>query len=332
MINKTLLIWLGILIGLAVLPLFISASYILHILILAMVFSGLASSWNLVSGYTGIFSFAHYAFFGIGAYASALLVLNLGMNPWLGLIAGGVTATIFALLIGLPVLRIKSLPHMAIVTLGFGEIVRIVTSNLTEFTRGELGLFGIKAFPSFVLPWIGKVNFAPSNKVAYYYTALILMAVITGLIYLIIHSRIGLAFKSIRDDQDAARALGISVTRYTLVSFCTGSFMAGTIGSFYAHYTRILTPSSVMEMTGMVEILAQTLIGGFGTFLGPIIGPFGITILLESLRDFGSYRLIVYGLALILVILFFPKGLASFTGRIKSAKRKQEDQIAQDRI
>jgi branched-chain amino acid transport system permease protein len=328
MANKTILIWLVALIVLAVLPLFVSASYILHILILAMVYSVLASSWNLVAGYTGIFSFAHHAFFGIGAYASALMVLNLGMNPWLGLIAGGVVATMFALLIGLPVLRIKSLPHMAIVTLGFGEIVRIVTSNLTEFTRGELGLFGIKSLPSFVLPWIGKLNFAPSNKIAYYYTALVLMALVTGVIYLIIHGRMGLAFKAIRDNQDAARALGISVTRYTLTSFCIGAFMAGMTGSFYAHYTRILTPSSVMDMTVMVEILAKTLIGGFGTFLGPIIGSFGITILLESLRDLGSYRLIVYGLALIAVILFFPKGLASFTGRSKPAKGEQEDQVA----
>src|SRR5918999_2583774 len=168
--------WLAILVGLALVPLAAPSAYVLHVLILGVVFAMLASSWNLVVGYTGIFSFAHQAFFGVGAYGSALLVLNAQISPWLGLLCGGVIATGLALFIGLPVLRIRSLPHMAIVTLAFGEIVRILTSNMTWLTRGELGLFGIKPLANLTLPFAGTISFSPANRTAYYYTGIALFA------------------------------------------------------------------------------------------------------------------------------------------------------------
>src|SRR5690625_3139854 len=151
------------------LPLFARDSYLLHLLILSIIFAIFASAWNLVTGFAGLKTFGHHAFFGIGAYASALLGIHLGLSPWLTIWIAAVIAALAGLFIGTPILRIRSMPHVAIVTLAFAEIVRITISNLQGITRGELGLWGIPAFEGFTLPLVGEVVFNPSVKVGYYY-------------------------------------------------------------------------------------------------------------------------------------------------------------------
>lgn len=295
---------------LCLVPLWVGSPYVLHLFILSMIFAMLSASWNLINGYAGIFTFGHQAFFGLGAYFSALLAMRLGLSPWLTLWLGGTAAALAGALIGLPVLRIRSVAHVAIVTLAFAEIVEIVVSNLTDLTRGTLGLAGIPAFPGFTLPAIGSVAFGAGDRISYYYVALALLILTMALLVWLTESRTGLALKAIRDSEAAADSLGINLTRYKLLAFVVSSFVAGVAGGFYAHYLRILTPDSAIGVSIMITILVITLIGGIGTTIGPLGGAFLVTFGLEQLRALGDYRLMVYGGLLILFVMFLPRGLA----------------------
>ena len=295
---------------LAILPIFVRDAYILNVLIISLIFGVLAASWNLICGYAGIFTFGHQAFFGIGGYVSALLAMKAGISPWFGLIFGGMVAAFLSFLIGLPCLRLRAAPYVAIMTLAFSEIARITCMNLVGFTRGEMGLWGIPNFPDIHVPLIGVISFAGGVRIPYYYLILIIFAIAMLTLHFSLNSHIGLAFRSIRDSQDAAESLGINITSYKLLAFIMSAFFAGMAGSFYAHYILILTPTSVFPVGLMIEILAITFIGGLGTFLGPVLGAFLLTVGLEYLRFLGEYRLMTYGILLVLVFLFMPQGLA----------------------
>jgi branched-chain amino acid transport system permease protein len=294
---------------LALFPLGVDDPYILNVLVISMISAVLTASWNLICGYTGIFTFGHQAFFGIGAYASALLAIKAGLSPWLGLLVGGGLAAVLSFLIGLPCLRLRAAPYIAIMTLAFSEIVRISCMNLVGLTRGEMGLWGIPNFPNIVLPAIGTVSFGGGSRVPSYYLMLAIFAITMGVLYFIVRSPAGLAFRSLRDSQEAAESLGVHVTYYKLLAFVISAFFAGMIGSFYAHYILILTPTSVFSIGTMVEIMAMALIGGLGTFLGPVVAAFGLTVGLEYLRFLGDYRFITYGIVLVVVVLFLSEGL-----------------------
>jgi branched-chain amino acid transport system permease protein len=301
---------IGVLVLLCLVPLVVHNPYVLGLFILSMIFALLALSWNLINGYAGIFTFGHQAFFGLGAYASALLAMHLQLTPWLTLWFGGVVAGAAGLIIGLPVLRIRSVAHVAIITLAFAEIVRIVVSNMTDLTRGVLGLSGIPPFTAFDFPGVGTVSFGVGDLTAYYYVVFALLVATMVLLAGLLGSRTGLALKAIRDSGDAADSLGVNLTRYKLIAFVLSSFIAGVAGAFYAHYLHVLTPDSAIGIHIMITILVITLIGGIGTMLGPLIGAFLVTIGLEELRVLGDYRLMVYGALLVLFVMFLPRGLA----------------------
>jgi branched-chain amino acid transport system permease protein len=289
-------------------PIFSQDPYILNIFIISLTFSILAVSWNFICGYTGIFTFGHQAFFGLGAYVSALLSMKLNVSPWLGLILGGITSGAISFLIGLPCLRLRAAPYIAIMTLAFSEILRITCMNMVNITRGEMGLWGI---PNFSDITVGSytISFSGADRLPYYYLILLVFILLMMALAAVLKSPVGLAFKSIRDSQEAAESLGINVTFYKLVAFVSSAFFAGVIGSFYAHYILILTPTSLFNLGIMVEIMAMTLMGGLGSFLGPVLVAFGLTVGLEYLRFLGDYRFITYGILLIMVVLFMPQGL-----------------------
>ncbi|WP_137389462.1 branched-chain amino acid ABC transporter permease [Rhodoligotrophos defluvii] len=295
----------------AAIPLATRDSYLLHVLILSMIFGIFASAWNLVAGFAGLKTFGHHAFFGIGAYASALISINAGLSPWITVWIAALAATVAGLFIGLPILRIKSMPHVAIVTLGFAEMVRIVISNLQSITRGELGLWGIPAFNGFTLPGLGKVAFTPADKVPYYYLVLVLLIASTAVISLLMRSKTGLAMVAMRDAEDAAESLGVNLTRQKLLVFGVSAFLVGLAGAFYAHYIAILTPSAAVGADLMILIIAMALVGGLGTLSGPLIGALILTVAVELLRDLDNYRLLVYGALIVLVVMFLPRGLAT---------------------
>jgi len=260
-------------------------------------------------GYVRMFTIGHHALFGVGAYVSSLLAMKAGISPWLGLIIGGMSAAFLNFVIGLPCLRLRAAPYIAIATLSFAEICRLVCTNLTDLTRGELGLWGIPIFPDITLPWIGVISFAGGAKIPYYYLILIIFIITMIIIYLGINSHIGLAFKAIGESQEAAESLGINITYHKLLAFMVSGFFAGVVGSFYAHYLLILTPSSIVSVYVMVDVVIYTFLGGLATFMGPVLGSLLLYVGLEHMRLLGDYRLITYGILLVTIIIFLPMGI-----------------------
>jgi len=290
-------------------PIFVRGSYTLHIIILILLYSCTAQSWNILSGYIGVSSFGHQAFFGIGAYMSALFAMRLGISPWIGLLIGGLVSAGFGLVVGYPVLRLRGGAYTAIVTLAFAEIIRISFMNLVEITRGELGLWGIPVFPSIVVPGLGKISFEAGARAPYYYIVLIIFLLTFFISYKLVNSRIGLAFRAIRESEDAAENLGVNLTKYKLLAFVISAFLAGVCGSFYAHYILILMPTTVLASGVVVDMIAMTFVGGQGTLFGPILGSFILISALEYLRFLMYYRWLIYGGLFVIVMLFAPAGL-----------------------
>lgn len=301
----------ALVLALLALPLVWRDTYVLHVVILSMVFGAFAVAWNLTTGYAGLKTFGHHAFFGIGAYFSALVAKNFEITPWLTAPVAGLVAACAGLVVALPVLRIRSVPHVAMVTLGFAEIVRVLLTVFRETTRGEMGLWGIPAFDGFTLPGLGEIVFNAAEKVPYYYLAALLFL---GTVYAavrLVKSPVGLALVAIRDSQDAAESLGINLTRYKLFVFATSAFAVGLLGAFYAHYILLLTPSSVLGLDLMILVIGMTLIGGVGTLFGPILGAFVMTIGVEAMRGIGEYRMLIYGALIVVVVMFMPRGLVA---------------------
>lgn len=284
-------------IPLFIVPLLFPDPYFIHLMNLSMMMAILASSWNLLSGYSGIFSFGHQAFFGLGAYVSALLAIHTFISPMYGLLIGGITASLASLVIALLCIRLRSAPYISLATLGFAELIRIIVTNLVEITRGELGLSGIPEL------------FLQGNRITDYYFLLALMAITILSLTALTRSPFGLAMLSIRESQETAEASGVNINSTKILVFMLSSFLAGVTGAFYAHYIGTITPSSVISISLMVKILAVTLLGGLGTIYGPILAAFILTLGLEYLRWLGSDRLLVYGLLLILIIIFVPEGI-----------------------
>jgi len=289
----------GLLLVTALLPLVITDDYVLRILIMSGIFVILTLSLNLVTGFTGQFCLGWAAFYGIGAYTSALLTMKAGVSFWLAMPLGGFVAALFGLLLGLPTMRLKEI-YLAITTLGFGEIIRLIMLNWTDLTRGSMGLPGIPA-PSIL-------SYEISSNQAYYYLILALVLVTIIAIRRLIDSRTGRALIAIREDELAAKSMGIDVTAYKMLAFAVGAFFAGLAGSFYAHYTSFIDPHT-FSFTESIAILAMAVLGGLGSINGSILGAVILTVIPELLRDIAEYRLIVFGLIMMAVMLLRPQGL-----------------------
>lgn len=288
----------------ALLPIFIKDPYLLHLLILSFVFGLLASSWNLLFGLMGVFSFGHQAFFGLGAYITGILVVKHLASPWAGILLGGIGAALLSLIISWPTFRLKG-PYVAIVTLAFAEVLRITCANWVDLTRGQLGL----SVPAL---------FSGTSRVEPYYFIFILSSVTWTLFSRMMKSPLGIAVIAIRESQEAAESLGVDVVRFKRLAFILTSFTSGMAGAFYAHYIGILTPD-VMGTGIIFSVLVMGLFGGIGTLHGPILGSFVLTFLAEYLRGFGNYRFLVYSLVIVFIVLFLPGGIMGGMRKIRLA-------------
>lgn len=277
---------------------FLNDSYITHLFILGSIYVILASYWNMLDGYLGFINFGYAAFFGVGAYTSAILSVHLSFPVYISIFLGGLLAAFLAFLITIPCLRMGVF-SVAIVTLAFGEIIRISISLWRSITGGPNGFWGIP--PIFEGP----------SRLPYFCLILILLIVMLVGLRAIIHSDLGLIFRSIREDEIAASALGVNVNKYKMLCSSISCFSAGIIGAFYAHYLLTITPS-ICGITYTIPIMAMSLIGGRGTFWGPILGAVGLIFLGESIRFLEGFRLLIYGLLMISVTIIFPQGIIGF--------------------
>jgi branched-chain amino acid transport system permease protein len=282
-------------------PFWLSNPYYLHVLIMAGIFAVLALSLNLLLGYTGQLSLGHTAFFGIGAYASALLTLKLERSVWEGMAAAVVLAGVSGWAIGRLALKLRG-AYFVLVTISFVGVISLVSVNWMELTNGPLGLPGVPA------PELGPWSFR--TKRAYYYLVLAAVALSYLVCHRLVASRIGRAFVALRENEALAESVGIDVTRYLVLATVVSAAMAGMAGSLYAHYTRFVSPE-VFLFTYTVTMVIMVVAGGKGTLAGPVVGAVLFTALPEALRAATSWQwqMLAYGLILVLLVFFLPRGI-----------------------
>ena len=270
-------------------------SYWMHVAIIAMYYGILASSWSLLAGSVGLFSLSHMAFAAIGAYTSALLVKWFGIPLPLGMASGVLMCCAVGAVIGWVCLRMSG-PYLAIFTLGFSEIVRITIATEDDITSGMAGLHTDALFPD------------AATRLPYFYTAFALLAVSLLLMGLLVRSRWGLFLRAVREDEQAAAASGVAVARFRILAFAIASGFAGLAGGFYAHYIPIITPS-MGDLNEMAKLVVMTVIGGMERLPTAVGGAIVVEFLLEELRDYGQWRLPLFGVILLLTMRFARNGL-----------------------
>ena len=297
---KVSLIFLAIV---ALLPLVVKVPYWLGVLIVSMYFAIVSAAWNLLAGYTGQFSLAPATFAMIGAYSSGLLYHHFQVSPWIGIPVGVGAAALIGFLLGVVVLRLRG-PYLALTTLSFAEIARLVIGNSYDVTRGDLGLSVPAIFES---------------RLAYYYLFLaVLVAVQLGL-YILVRSRAGLYLQAIRDDDVAAAGRGVNVVRWKTVSFSLSSAICGLAGGIYVHFIMLASPEiGLVLQTGLV--MSMVVIGGMGTLIGPVLGAFLVEVASEAFRDVGLSHMLVFSLMVILIGRFFRDGLWGLFDRLRDRR------------
>ena len=302
-------------------PLVLKDEYYLHVLVGILYFAYMASSWNIVCGYTGQLSLGHSALSGIGGYVSTLLLINAGLSPWFGMFIGAVCATGVGVLVGWPCFRLRG-PYFALTTIAFAEILRIWTENTEEIFGIELrGAQGL----SVPLKGHAPLLFQFDGKVPYYYVIIAMLVGVMAVTWWMERSRMGFYLKAIRADQDGAEALGVNSTRYLLAAMAVSSFLTALGGSYYAQYFRYINPERNMGLDFSIELALMGIVGGQGTVLGPVLGAFLLTPAGEIARatlggKFPGLHLVIYGLVLVLAMLFLPKGLIQPIRRLLGRK------------
>ncbi len=301
------------LMALLALPAFVG-SYVTSVFTFIFFYAYLGQAWNIIGGYAGQLSVGHAAFVGVGAYASAMLSLALGLSPWAGMFVGGALAAALGAVIGYLGFRFGLRGfYFVLLTVAFAEVCRIVALN-TEAIGGARGLYITFTGD----PW----RFQFQEIRAYYYIALGLLLAATGVVAWIERSRLGASLVAIREDEDASEALGINTFRCKLIAIVVSAFLTGVGGTFYAYYLFSIQPNSVFGIPLSVEIVLRPIVGGAGTLMGPILGSFILTPLAELSRlyfatgGWAGVHLVIYGLLLIGVVLFLPQGASPFLRRI----------------
>jgi len=283
------------------LPLFIS-DYWKYVLTIAFYYTIMASTWNLLAGFTGQFSLGHHTFAMIGAYVSTLLMQNTGMPFLISIPVGIIAVTVISLLLGIVCLRVDSL-YLVLVTWAFAEVVRNYTRLHYSFTGGDRGIESPLLF--------GTVKPMP-----YYYLFLCLAIITIILIMIIMRSRIGFYFRSIRDDAIAARSMGVNIIKYKVLVVAIASSLAGMAGAFYGHSVGLISPT-MGEFNEMAMIIIFVVIGGMRTLSGPIIGALTVRILMEVLRQYAELRIVLLSAIVIILMRFYSGGINELIGKMK---------------
>jgi branched-chain amino acid transport system permease protein len=282
----------------------IFSSYQTSIMITALMYVMLGLGLNIVVGLAGLLDLGYVAFYAVGAYFYALMNHHFGLGFWAALPFAGLLAATFGLLLGFPVLRLRG-DYLAIVTLGFGEIIRLILENWNEFSYGPSGIAGISRPGTFGL----KLTL-DTYAVYLYYIMIVLVALTVFVVSRLRDSRIGRAWIALREDEIACQAMGIDKTRTKLTAFALGATWAGFVGCILAAKTTFINPASFTFMESAI-ILSIVVLGGMGSIVGVIVGAMVLILLPEYLRAFSEYRMIAFGAAMVLIMVFRPQGLIS---------------------
>ncbi|MDR9425342.1 MAG: high-affinity branched-chain amino acid ABC transporter permease LivM [Marinobacter sp.] len=302
-------------------PFFVSRGSI-DLATLVLIYVMLALGLNVVVGLAGLLDLGYVAFYAVGAYTFALLSQYTGISFWMSLPIGALLAALFGLVLGFPVLRLRG-DYLAIVTLGFGEIIRILLNNWTNLTGGPNGIGGIPDPTLFGMEFGRRVKeegntsfhetlgiaYSSEHKVIFLYLIALVLAVITALIIRrFMRMPVGRAWEALREDEIAARSLGLSRTAVKLSAFTIGAFFAGFAGTVFASKQGFISPESFVFLESAI-ILAIVVLGGMGSQIGVILAAIAVTILPELAREFADYRMLVFGAAMVLMMVWRPQGL-----------------------
>ncbi len=304
-------------VGVLLTPQFLS-NYRLNLIISILTAAYFAQCWNLMSGYTGQFSFGHAAFYGLGAYTSSILYVGFGVNPWIGLVCGMAMAGIVAAGIGYLSFHynLKG-DYFALATMAFCEIFRVIFKN-TKFLHAASGVS---------IPFSKDIKLMQfGSKSGFLYVAFIMLAVITFGLYKIRRTKMGLYFVAVRENEDAAKALGINAFKYKMIALIASAMLSAIGGTFYAQYYLYIDPSIAFGNTVSVSAITPCIIGGVGTVFGPIIGAAIIEPISEitnaALSNYVGMNMVVYGLILVIVIMVMPKGVIGLVQEVKGKLSK----------
>ncbi|MGD9324896.1 MAG: branched-chain amino acid ABC transporter permease [Desulfobacterales bacterium] len=291
--------YLAIVALLAIVPAVVTNLYHIQVMIFIGIYTILALSLNLLNGYVGLLSIGHAAFYGVGAYASAKLVMSLGLPFPLAMLGAGTVAGIIGYLIAKPTLRLSGI-YMTLATLGFNMIFFMILQNWMSFTNGPLGIMDI--------PPPNIFGYEIETRVQYYYLILFLVLLTVVSMHRLMTCRFGRALVSIRENELAAEAMGVHTTRYKIQAFVLAAFYAGIAGSFYAHFVKYISPDSFYIYESFI-LLAMLAFGGQGNLIGPVVGAAVLIIIPEVFRFLQEYRMLVYGGVLITMMLVRRQGL-----------------------
>ena len=298
-------------------PLVITQTYLIHVMILVFMFGMLGVAWNIMGGYAGMFSFGQAAFFGIGAYTSSFLLVTFQVNPWIGLMAGGVVAALMAAAIGYPCSNLRG-HYFAIATIAFGEIVRI------HFNNWKL----VNAAEGITIPMMDEslANFMfHSSKLPYYYIMLAFLLLALVICYFVANSKMGYYFRAIKESHDVAEVLGVNVVRYRLIAIMVSAFLSAMAGTFYAQYILYIDPESVMLLAISIQIVLISMLGGAGTIMGPVIGAAILIPISELTRIWLGHKgtgvdMLIYGFLITLISVYQPQGIWGLFANIGKKK------------
>lgn len=300
-----LIIYLIAFIILSLIPLFANV-YVVYILILAYLYATLVASYDILLGYTGQLAFCQGAFYGMGAYASALLATLIGVPVWLSMLISSIIVAAIAAIVGAPALRLKG-AYFAITTFFFAHFVYLYFLNAVNLTGGPLGLRDIPPPEP-----IDGLKF--ESTVNYYYIILAYFIIVILLLYKLVNSNIGKILVSIREDEDLAASLGINTALYKVLAFTISAFIAGMSGALFAHYFQLLHPSTFTWLTSEMVVII-TLVGGVGTIIGPVIGAGIVVFILELFRFAPELRYVMWAAILIILLLYEPKGIIGIVNK-----------------
>ena len=311
---------IALLVVLVLVGVVVQGQYLLHLFIVMMMNIVLASSLRLIN-LSGQLSLAHGGMVTLGAYTAALLVMKLDTSSWLALLAGGALAAVVSFLIGFPFTRLKGI-YFTMVSIFFVQIIVLTVQQWRSLTGGASGLYGIPRPDGF----LGIVF---KSKPSFYFLILGIAVVSLGIMWAIEHSRVGLTFRGIQQADSLAESVGVNTTTYKVLAFTLGGFFAGIIGAFYAQYISTLDPTA-FSFLYTIYILIYMIVGGAGSFLGPIIGAAFLTVVPEVARPLESYMPLLFAAILMVIIFLMPEGLVGLPARLRRAfgKRVKEQSDA----